>query len=84
MGEWSLKGEPFGRSAVCKPGEIVIRAILQPLLTGTREDCINLENPFPWGPQIVPGVFRLLMYDLTPLHSCKCAVEVPALLPHGL
>lgn len=30
-------------------------------LTVTQEGCINSDNPFPWGPQIVPGVVRLLV-----------------------
>lgn len=31
------------------------------LLTVSQEGCINLDNPFPWGPRIVPGVVRLLV-----------------------
>lgn len=35
--------KPFGGSAECKLGEILIWAILQPLLTVTEEGCINLD-----------------------------------------
>lgn len=57
--ESEQKGTLCG-SGLCELGEILIWAMLWPLLAVPQGGCVHLENPCPWGPCMVPGAVGVL------------------------